>query len=512
MPTLAAILATVVLPRLAMLQVSVIDWDESIYALIGQQWVAGHVPHETVFDHKPIALYGIFASFFIAFGDTIQAIRLIPIVFVAATSLLLARLAQDRVTGDSTLCWIAAALYGLLTLANGGLATNTEILVNFFVVLSVYLIVTRDLDRRTSFPASLAAGASLGLAFQVNYLSGILLVGVAGFYLTWLASYRPATGLLRRLSVNGAWILGGFLLVSVLVHVPVLVYGDLSDYFELKLRYLTGYQGVEAPGVALRRVSEALGPYWPFYTLALLLAVPAFGRSGPSRWSWFTGESPLDRRVTAWLILGAAALIAAFASRRFYQHFFLFSVPALVMLATAFLRLGFPPGRLRRFCAFWMVLMAGVALIAARDEFLRGLRAHARVLHGEPADNIAESAKYLARRLGPGETIYVHDGQPILYFMTRTVPLTRFAFPDTHLKEEVAGRLGFRPVDAVSAILQRKPRFIIAGPRPDDAVAPRASILLHEVLERQYAPARAKVGDAPGGIYERIEAPGDAAD
>src|SRR5688572_14258808 len=81
LPAIVAILATVVLPRLLMLNVSVIDWDESIYALIGQQWVQGHVPHETVFDHKPIGLYAIFASFFLVFGDAVWAIRLIPIAF-----------------------------------------------------------------------------------------------------------------------------------------------------------------------------------------------------------------------------------------------------------------------------------------------------------------------------------------------------------------------------------------------------------------------------------------------
>ena len=36
MPTLAAIILTVVIPRLVMLNVSVNDWDESILAPIGQ--------------------------------------------------------------------------------------------------------------------------------------------------------------------------------------------------------------------------------------------------------------------------------------------------------------------------------------------------------------------------------------------------------------------------------------------------------------------------------------------
>jgi 4-amino-4-deoxy-L-arabinose transferase-like glycosyltransferase len=125
MPTVIAILATVLLPRLFLLHVSVIDWDESIFALIAQQWTHGHIPDELVFDHKPIGVYAIFAAFFLALGDTIWAIRVIPIVFVAATAALLARLAFLQFGGDRMLAALAAALYGLLTLTNGGLASNT---------------------------------------------------------------------------------------------------------------------------------------------------------------------------------------------------------------------------------------------------------------------------------------------------------------------------------------------------------------------------------------------------
>lgn len=168
------------------------------------------------------------------------------------------------------------------------------------------------------------------------------------------------------------------------------------------------------------------------------------------------------------------------------------------MLAAAFLRLVCPPGRLRPFCAMWMVLMAGVAVIDAREEFQRGICSHARVLHGMPADTVAESGEYLAQRLKPGESIYVYDGQPILYFMTRSVPPTRFAFPDTHLNEEVAGRLGFTPQDAVKIILARKPRFIVAGgARPVDATVTSASTLLYDGLDRYYVPVRAADVNAP---------------
>jgi 4-amino-4-deoxy-L-arabinose transferase-like glycosyltransferase len=512
LPLFSAILLTVVIPRLLMLHVSVIDWDESIYALIGQQWLAGHVPHETVFDHKPIGLYALFAAFFAVFGDTIAAIRLMPIAFVGATAWLLARLAQDHFGADRWLGAVTAALYGLLTLTNGGLATNTEILINFFVVLGVYVIVTQRLDQRTSLVAAIAAGASLGMALLVNFLAAILLLGVAGLYLAWIAAPRLGAAAVRRYLLHGACMLAGLVLAGFLLHLPVLLRGDPADYFGLKLRYLTGYQGVDAPGVAMRRVSEALVPYWAFYALALVLSGYAIRRARAAARSYDTGQSVADRRIVGWLILLVFSLVAALASRRFYQHFFLFSVPALVMLVAAFLRIACPAGRLRNFCATWLCLVALVAVLNSRDELLRGLRAHERVMQGAPADSIAAAGDYLTSRLRPGETIYVYDGQPILYFMTRTVPLTRFAFPDTHLNSEVAARLGFTPYDMVKSVLAREPRFIVANEAPDPAERASVAALLHDRIEQDYVPVNAADARAPRGVYERTAARGRTAD
>lgn len=507
LPAIIAILAAVVVPRLLMLHVSVIDWDESIYALIGQQWIQGHVPHETVFDHKPIGLYAIFASFFLVFGDTVWAIRLIPIAFVAGTAALLARLAQAQFGNDRMLGGVVAGLYGLLTLTNGGLATNTEILINFFVVLSLYLIVRCQLDCRTSVQGGIAAGASLGMALQVNYLAGILVAGVAGFYLAWMALRRPAAGFVRRYLQNGVYMFCGFILFTIVAHLPVLLYGDLSDYFALKLAYLSGYEGVGDTAIAVRRVSEAISPYWPFLTLALLLAATGLWGRGGSQPLWDTRESPA-RCTAAWLVFAAFAVAATLASQHFYQHFFQFLVPALAMLAAAFLRLACPAGRLRAFFATWLVLMGTVSALDVREELLRGYRAQLRVLRGAPADSVAEAGDYMIRRLEPGDTIYVHDGQPILYFMTRTVPPTRFAFPDTHLKDEVANRLGFTPSEAVGAILERKPRFIVTRPRPEGSDLGPAAALLYATLDRDYAPARAAEPAAPAHVYVRTVARG----
>ncbi|HEX9706449.1 MAG TPA: glycosyltransferase family 39 protein [Steroidobacteraceae bacterium] len=504
LPVGIAIIATVVLPRLLMLHVSVIDWDESIYSLVGQQWTFGHVPHSTVYDHKPVGLFGIFALFFLVFGDAVSTIRLIPIVFVAATAVLLARLVEIQFGRDRIFGGLAAALYGLLTLTNGGLASNTELLVNFFVTLSVYLLLVGQLDRRVSFFWSLAVGASLGMAFQVNFLAGFLVLGVAGFYLCWMAFYRPVTGLLHRYLLNGASMLCGLLLTAVAVLLPILLFGDVADYFALKSAYLSGYQGIDDTAVAFRRISEALVPHWPFHALWILLALMALGPSRTSPHFWDSQEPPRDRRILAWIVLCVFALAAALASRRFYQHFFLLMVPGLTMVAIAFLRLACASERLRNLCALWFLLMAGAGALSSQEEFLRGLRAHVKVARGAAPDHVSAAGQFMSERLRRGETIYVYDGQPILYFLTRTVPPTRFAFPESHLREETASRFGSTPYDSIRKILEGGPRFVIAGPRPDDSDLTAAAALLYDTLDREYAPVNAINANTPADVYEKI--------
>jgi hypothetical protein len=504
LPVLAAIVLTVVLPRLVVLHVSVIDWDESIYALIAQQWVEGNVPHSTVYDHKPIGLFAIFAAFFVALGDTILSIRLIPIVFVAATAAVLARIAALQFGADRWLAALAAATYGLLTLANGGLATNTEILVNLFVVLAMHGIVSFRLDREVSVPGSLVAGASLGMAFQVNFLSGVLVVGVAAAYFLLLPPGEPRAARIRRWVSNGALMFAAFLLVGVALHLPVFLYGDIADFVRLKFAYLQDYEGVGDFATALRRISESVLAHAPFHALFIVLAASAAwaGRAA-SRQADGAGVAR-DRRVLAWIAFTAFALAAALASRRFYHHFFLLLGPGFTMLTVAFLQLRCPEGAMRRTCALWLLLMAGFSIFAAQEEFVRGVRAAQRVGRGQPADNVVEAAQFMTPRLQRGETIYVYDGQPILYFLTRTVPPTRFAFPEAHLREDVAMRFGSTPEEAVRRILESRPRFIIADPASLAVDGSRAAAVLRDVLQREYAPARGR-GGGPANVFERMD-------
>lgn len=507
MPIVAAIALTVVLPRLLVMQVSVIDWDESSYALVAQHWLDGHVPYSKVFDHKPIGLYAIFAAFFLAFGDSVFTIRLIALAFSVGTALLLARSAERQFGGKPWLGAWVAALYGLSSVANGGLATNTEILVNFFVALALWLLVGMRGAGRPSVARCLAIGASLGAAFQVNYLAGILAMGFAAYYLCWIANLRPVSLLLRRYLLDGAAMLAGFLGVWVLLLLPVMIAGDLRDYFSLQFTYLSDYASVTSSGTITRRVSEALLPWWPLCALALVLAGCQFASVRRALRIEDAAEAIRDRRLTSWLVLTAFGLLAASASGYFYHHFFLFALPGLVMAGAAFLALVTDSPRMRVLCAAWLLLMAGASVLGSHETLGRGMRAHRAALDGRPPDAVAAVGRYISGRLEPGETIFVFEQQPVLYFLTRTTPPSRLAFPNYYVFGFLAPRFGTTPGKLLTEALDARPRFIVAGPHRESHADLDAVHDFYARLGREYVPVSATDPGAPAIVHELARKP-----
>ena len=58
---LVAAAALFSLSRLVVLPLTVVNWDESLYFLVSHDLLQGHVPYTATFEHRPIALYYVFA-------------------------------------------------------------------------------------------------------------------------------------------------------------------------------------------------------------------------------------------------------------------------------------------------------------------------------------------------------------------------------------------------------------------------------------------------------------------
>ena len=157
-------------------------------------------------------------------------------------------------------------------------------------------------------------------------------------------------------------------------------------------------------------------------------------------------------------------------------------------------------------CAAWLLLMAGLSIVNAQAFLVHGVRAHRAVMTGQPPDSVARAGEYLRRNLQAGETIFVYEDQPILYFLTRTTPPSRFAFPDYFTYEPLARRFGTTSRELLDDALDTSPRYVVAGPVRGRFADSDATHEFRARLEREYVAVSARDPGAPPAVFER--APG----
>src|ERR1700688_908331 len=91
----------------------VINWDETIYALVGNAWIHGNPPYTAVWDNKPPFLYALFAFFEIIIPDPVIAIRMLGVVAATAAAILVGEVAKSRGASNH------AAFFGSFAFAFG---------------------------------------------------------------------------------------------------------------------------------------------------------------------------------------------------------------------------------------------------------------------------------------------------------------------------------------------------------------------------------------------------------
>lgn len=166
-----------------------------------------------------------------------------------------------------------------------------------------------------------------------------------------------------------------------------------------------------------------------------------------------------------------------------------YALPVLVPLAVAA-----APGFARwprSAAAMLVAAFAGSQLVLALSAFNKGGRAE--------ADAVAAAA-----RLAPGERLWVHDGWPALYRLTRSPLPTRWAFPGSlnTANEASAAALGVDPTAEVRRLLATRPAVIVTE-RPAFERGNRATLaLVEQALAARYRLA----ADVPtaGGARHRL--------
>ncbi len=452
-----------ILTRWPTFVMSVIDWDESLYVIMAQQWWAGHLPYTAVWDNKPIGIYAIFAAFQGIFGDSIFSMRLAGLLAIMGVALLIWRITRHMLRDHpSGLAEIAGGVAGLLwlgtTIGDDGLAANTEIFTEVFTCLGLLWAVTPGAPIRPG--RAIGIGLSLGLAFMVKY------VAVFDMFAVYCAML-VLPGRVRRGVPGVADAIRLGLLFSLGALAPLLAtlglyaaYGQLPQMIDASI--LSNMRRVAVPlsGTTFLRAYREQAALFPALYLSLLWLLGLIARH-PAR----------GLILAAWVVTSSLGVASG---GLYFSHYFLQLLPALcVTTAMMLASLWQWAPRIARFGIALLFILSLVPMGRAGGAELGRMIAVMReppegfgLQRGTPAEVAHDLRAALAE--APGGTVYVFDGEPVLYALLRAPLPTRYVFPSVLLSTLLSHTAGIDPMAELNRILAEKPLFIVRRTNPDD--------------------------------------------
>ena len=402
----------------------VLGYDEQYYLLVGDRMLHGAVPYLDIWDRKPIGLFAIFAAIRLAGGDGFLQYQLVACASVIATAYMIQRAGEsltDRFGG-----MIAACLYIVWLNFVEGEGGQAPVFYNLPVALAAMIVWRATTTRNRIVASGAAAMVLIGIAIQIKYT--VVFEGVFfGCALLW-ARYQ-ATRRLAALALPALLWIGLALAPTALVAAWYAHIGALQPFVFANFVSQFG-----RPRSAV--IPQAIG-FLTICGIMLPLLVPLW----LGRRNWPIGA----RFFVAWLAAAFAGMIAlgSFLSPHYLQPVL---VPLTILTAPFFAHV-----RHRRRVAGAMLvvfLLVGQIVLFAIYAGKGGRReallvaAAARPAHG---------------------CIYVYDGFPALYMLTRSCVPTRFAFPGmlNTASEASVRAIGVDPSDEERRILATRPEVIV---------------------------------------------------
>jgi hypothetical protein len=466
--------------RFAVIPITLINGDEGMYLLISREILDGVLPYQGSFEHKPVGLYYLFALAQLLFGQDVHAVRLLAIFACALTAFFLALTLMAAVRSGLFAAAMAAVLYGLASLTMGGLATNTEILLNCYFAMALAVFHLARLSERYAPGCSSLAGLLLGLMFHTNYLGAPAIAGFGIGYLVAVFARGDLSNALRIFCKNIAAISLGFLVASLLILGPIAIWSDVHEYFRMQAAFLSIYH--RNGDFSFGSVFEIYQPYGlliALYMIAVLLRVRDAIRGS----FWRDRTTIFVIQISIYLAFG---LFAASASGRFYNHYSILLLPGLTLAAGTVLARLPPYGRVRGYCAAGILILAVLlSIVPQRATFLHGIRIYDSWVSDAPSGIFVKIANDINNRSNSTKTLYVYQFNSIVYYLTGTKPPTRFPVWFHHLEDRIMGVFGTDPVEQMARILDSRPQFILVG-NARSPWNPKVYRILKRELKSQY--------------------------
>ncbi len=416
----------------------VIGNDEEFYLLVGSRLLHdGAIPYVDIWDRKPVGLFLLYAATSALGPFEVLQYQIAACLSAGCTAWVIYRMARMVAAADGALT--AAACYPIMLAGFSLIGGQAPVFYNLPVALAAWWIARRYRDGNTHklFAGGCVVMLLVGFAMQIKYTA--MFEGIYfGLALMWLAHVR---GLHRGwiIPMASAWVACALAPTAVALaayaamgHFDAFFYANFVSIFSRESGMLK----------ALRRLAILmvfLSPLW-----MLMLWAPR--RLGLGR----EGTSPQLSFFRGW---AAAAFFGFLVIGTYYDHYVgPLLVPFLVLSARA---LGWQGLRRRLSIATLAFITLATAIHVPIRVSLSGNTAQFNTI-----------AAAIERELGPGECLYLHEGEPGLYHATNACTVTPYQFT-THLnsaKEQNA--LGIDTAEEMRRIVARRPKVIVRAQEP----------------------------------------------
>ncbi len=429
----------------------VIQVDEQFYFLVGGRILDGALPYVDIWDRKPAGLFLLYAAFRLIGGDSLLSYQIAAALSVAATGFTIYRMAI-RLAGRRGAI-LASILYVVSLAMFDGYGGQSPVFYNLFVALAAFFLLKAGDTARPAMLLRYGAVAMLfaGIAISIK-TSAIIECFVFGLILIAIGWHK--CGMSARLVAAAALWASIALLPTALIYAFYALIGAFDTIWQATI-------------LSVFDRTDPSGTEWKYFKRLILPLLPIMIAAIASLWLARRGFRRDWLIVCLWL---ATAFIAVMGFGSFYLHYALpIMVPAAVAVAPLFdARKG------------WLV---AVLLIGAA--FLRGNTMIAK--HYEVRGDGSAITRF-AHIIGthPPGCLYVFGNDSILYELTDSCLLTRYAFP-SHLKaKKEAGAIGVAQSDELERILRQKPTYIMHDIEEDPKDSRTSLAILNQALKGDY--------------------------
>ena len=491
-------------------------WDQGILSWVGDVIHQGGMPYRDAWDIKGPLAYYLYALAQWLFGKNLWGIRLLDLVFLAASAVVLGRVVRSL--SDSAVARWACLIF-ILWYGSGSFwhTAQPDGWASMMILIGMSPLVAAG--GRLAVKSVVTAGLLVGCAALIKpFFAGFLLIVLLGLVVRERARARP-------LAVDAVILVASFALPAALAMGWFAHRGALDELIEVYLMYpAVAYTDVTllSPASRLRGVLE--------YVLAgevfvLLLPVTALGLLH----LWRTAR-PTALVLLGWTGLGVA--IVALQNRFFEYHWVLLLPPSVLLGAVGFhaafagwqdhrgespttLR---PPGAVLAFLLF-LLLLVHVSVrplydVASWASFAMGLRTandyYARfpIARSEAGSDML-AADYLRKRTTEDDRVAVWGWNVSVIYLAGRRSASKFGYSmplilgdGTELRERYRREF-------LADLRATRPLYIVVAPQAEEVLG--RSYGLAEFPELEFLVADCYRKEAAFGELTLYRLPGDRA-